>query len=115
MFKVDFYTSPSNESPVEEFLDLCQPSLRSKILRQLMYVEGYGLNPAIPNIRKITNTSLWELRILGKDNVGIICISITERQILVLHIFRKKKQKTPIKEINTALRRYNEYLTRDIQ
>jgi len=113
MYKVSFYTPQSKVSPIKVFLDSCQPSLRTKILRQLKYVEGYGLDPAIPNIKKITGTSLWELRILGRDNIRIICVSLSDKEVKVLNIFKKKKQKTPAKELNLALKRYREYLTYD--
>lgn len=106
MYQVSFYTPKGKSSPIKEFLDSCQPSLRSKVLRQLKYVEEFGLNPAIPNIKKITGTSLWELRILGKDNIRIVCVSLPEKEVKVLHIFEKKRQKTPAKELNLALKRY---------
>ena len=108
MYKVSFYAPLGKTSPIKKFLDSCQPSLRTKIIRQLKYLEEYGLNPAIPNIKKITNTSLWELRVLGRDNIRIICVSQPERDVKVLHIFRKKKQKTPTNELNVALKRNRE-------
>ena len=110
MHKVGFYTPRGRASPVKKFLDSCRFSLRAKILRQLKYVEEYGLNPTIPNIRKITRTPLWELRILGKDNIRIICMTLSGKKVKVLHIFKKKKQKTPTKEINIALKRRQEIL-----
>jgi len=110
MYTVNFYTPPGKISPIREFLDSCQPSLRTKILRQLKYVEEYGLNPAIPNIRKVVNTPFWELRILGRDNIRIICIPLSGKEVKVLHIFKKKKQKTPAKEVDRALRRHREVL-----
>ena len=110
MYKVSLYTPQDKISPIKEFLNYCQTSLRTKILRQLKYVEEYGLNPAIPNIKKIINTSLWELRVLGKDNIRIICVSQPGKGVKVLHIFRKKKQKTPTNELNVALKRGKEVL-----
>lgn len=110
MYGITFYAPQGKTSPIKKFLDSCQLSLRTKILRQLKYVEEYGLNPAIPNIKKITSTSLWELRILGTDNIRIICVSQPEKEVKVLHIFRKKKQKTPINELNIALKRNREVL-----
>ncbi|MBL7159734.1 type II toxin-antitoxin system RelE/ParE family toxin [Candidatus Microgenomates bacterium] len=105
MYKISFYTPQNKVPPIKKFLDSCQPSLRSKILRQLKYVEEYGLSPAIPNIRKVIGAPLWELRILGRDNIRIICTSLLGKEVKVLHIFKKKKQKIPTKEINIALRR----------
>ena len=110
MYKIRFYDPQSKISPIKKFLDTCQPSLRTKILRQLKYVEEYGLSPAIPNIRKITSSSLWELRILGRDNIRIICVSLPDKEVKVLHVFRKKKQKTPTNELNIALKRCREVL-----
>ena len=110
MYVVSFYTPLGKVSPTKEFLDSCQPSVRAKILRQLKYVEEFGLNQAILNLKKITNTPLWELRILGKDNVRVVCVSQPGKVVRVLHIFVKKKQKTPAKELNIALTRYKEVL-----
>jgi phage-related protein len=110
MYRISFYTPVGKISPIKQFLDSCQQSLRAKILRQLKYVQEYGLNSAIPNLKKITHTPLWELRILGKDNIRIICISLPNREVKVLHLFKKKKQKTPLKELNLTLKRYQEVL-----
>ena len=110
MYKIRFYDPQGKISPIKEFLDTCQSSLRTKILRQLKYVEEYGLSPAIPNIKKITSTPLRELRILGRDNIRIICVSLPDKEVKVLHVFRKKKQKTPTNELNIALKRYREVL-----
>src|SRR3990170_4868004 len=105
MYKVSFYTPSGKISPIKEFLNSTYESLRSKILRQLKYVQEFGLTSSIPNLRKLTNTSLWELRILGRDNIRIICASLPNKEAKVLHIFAKKKRKTPQKEITLALRR----------
>ena len=110
MYEVSFYSPSRKTSPIKKFLDSCQPKLRVKILRQLQYVQEYGLTPAIPNLRKITKTPLWELRILGKDNIRIFCASLPKNEVIVLHIFRKKKQKTPVKELNLAFKRYQEII-----
>ena len=110
MFNVAFYTPSGKASPIKKFLDSCPPKLRVKVLRQFQYVQEFGLSPAIPNLKKITKTSLWELRILGRDNVRIICAPLPKKEVKILHIFRKKKQKTPAKELNLALKRYQEVL-----
>jgi|SRR3989344_2925793 len=113
MFTVSFYTPKGKKSPISKYLNRCNEALRAKVLRQLKYVQEYGLTPAVPNLRKLTGTPLWELRILGKDNVRIVCVSLTGKNVKVLHIFTKKKQKTPQKELNVAIKRLDE-LTDDI-
>lgn len=108
MYTTSFYTPLNKLSPVKEFLDSSTELLRTKILRQLKYVQEFGLTRAVPNLKKLTNTPLWELRILGKDNIRIFCVSLPNKEIKVLHIFAKKKQKTPQREIDIALRRFQE-------
>lgn len=112
MYKTTFYTPSEKLSPIQKFLNSTNESLRAKILRQLKYVQEFGLTPCIPNLRRLTSTPLWELRILGKDNIRIICASLANKEVKILHIFSKKKQKTPLKEISLALHRYKEVQTR---
>jgi len=114
MYKVSFYTPSGKTSPIKEYLDSTNESVKSKILRQLKYVQEFGLTPPVPNLRKLTNTSLWEARILGKDNIRIICASLPNREIKILHIFSKKKPKTPQKEISLAVKRYKEVTQRSL-
>jgi len=110
VFVVDFYFQDGKVSPITKFLDLCDVKLRTKILRQLKYVEICGLNQAIPNLRKLINTPLWEVRILGRDNIRIICGNLKDRKVVVLSIFRKKTAKTPAIELTKALERYKKVL-----
>ena len=105
MYKVTFYTEKDKRSPISDFLDSCGDISRAKILRQLKYIQEFGLTPKVPNLRKVTGTSLWELRILGKDNIRIFCVNQPGKEIKVVHIFKKKKQKTPQKEISIAQKR----------
>lgn len=104
-FKVIYYISPSGRIPVKEFLDTAGTKLKTKALRILMTIEEYGLQAIIPHVKKLTGTSLWEIRILGGDNVRILFVTQLERQILLLHAFIKKTNKTPAKEIAIALKR----------
>ena len=111
MDKTSFYTKPNGKSPIKEFLNKSNEALRTKILRQIKYIQEYGLTPSIPNLKKISGIPFWEIRILGKDNVRIFCTSLPNKEVKILHIFAKKKQKTPLKEINLALQRYKEVMS----
>ena len=75
-----------------------------------MNIQEYGLSVAIPHIKKLTGTSLWEIRILGNDSIRLLYVVIDKDGILVLHGFIKKSQKTPYKEIDIATSRYKQYL-----
>lgn len=106
-WKVIYYVSSSGNNPVKEFLDA---NLKTKVkaLRIFSNIEEYGLTSVIPHIKKLTGTPLWEIRILGEDSTRILYITRSGKQILLLHAFVKKTDKTPLKEINVALGRLRE-------
>lgn len=106
MYKVYFYTQKDGKSPVLEFLESCQKTLRVKISKQIKVLQDFGLTTGNPYLRKLAGTPLWESRILGRDNTRIISVALIGRKIVILNIFRKKSQKTPLKEIQLSVKRY---------
>ena len=112
MTKIIYYTTINGENPVDDFLNSLNKKQQSKILRILINIETYGLITVIPHIKKLTGTLLWEIRILGHDNIRVLYISVAKRDVLLLHGFIKKTQKTTSKELNTALKRLNDYQER---
>lgn len=106
---VVYYTSPTNQNPVKDFLDSLRPSQKSKIFRILRHFEEFGPEAIIPHTKKLTGTPLWEIRILGKDNIRILYVAWQKENILVLHAFLKKKQKTPARDIGLALSRLKDW------
>ena len=110
-WKVIYYISSSGDNPVKNFLD-AHLKAKVKALRIFFNIEEYGLTSVIPHIKKLAGTSLWEIRILGEDSVRILYVSKQEKQIVLLHAFVKKTDKTPLKEINIGLIRLKDILTR---
>lgn len=106
-WKVIYYISASGENHVKSFLD-ARPKAKLKALRILSHIEEYGLEVAIPHIKKLTGTLLWEIRILGEDSIRILYVTKQEKTVYLLHAFVKKTDKTPKKDIDTALNRLNE-------
>ncbi len=111
-WKVIYYISASGDNPVSDFLDTLETQTQSKLLRVLHNIREYGLQSVIPHIKKLSGTPFWEIRVLGKDNVRVVYVIPAQLQVLVLHGFVKKSQKTPPKELETAMKRYNEYAIR---
>lgn len=62
-------------------------------------MELYGLEGAHPYVKKLTGTSLWEIRILGGDSIRIFYVTMKIKTFFLLHAFKKKSQKTPSKEL----------------
>lgn len=52
---------------------------------------------------------LWEMRMNGKDGIARAAyITATRKRVVVVHVFAKKSQKAPRREIEYALRRAKE-------
>jgi len=67
----------------------------------------------MPHTRSL-DKGLFELRVKGKEGIGRIfyCIRIGKR-IVMLHVFIKKSQKTPKKELEIAIKRMKEVIEND--
>ncbi len=111
-WKIIYYTSLSGNNPVSDFLDTLESNSQTKLLRILHNIEEYGLDSVIPHIKKLSGTPFWEIRILGQDSIRVIYVVPAKFEVLVLHGFKKKTQKTPLKEFKTASSRYQEYTLR---
>lgn len=113
-WQVIYYISPSGNNPIDDFLESLSENQQSKLIRIFHYIKEYGLQSVIPHIRKLSGTPFWEIRILGHDNIRTIYVVPKEQRVLILHGFIKKSPKTPTKEINIALNRFQEYQNRAI-
>ena len=102
--KVKFYQK-NNKSPVQEYILKCQKPVREKIIRQIRYLQEYGLRPEVLDLKKLRGYPLWEIRIIGKDNIRLLCCQNTNT-VHMLHIFAKKTMKTSLKDLNLGLSRY---------
>lgn len=114
MTKIVYYTKVSGESPPRRFIESLSVKQIKKVARILAYIEEYGLTSAIPHLKKLTGTPLWEIRILGQDNIRVFYAVISEDSIVLLHGFIKKSQETPQKEIALALSRFTEWKSREV-
>lgn len=108
-WEIDYYETPQGSSPAFEFIQNLDPKTKSKVIGAMDLLKNLGTLVGPPHSKKITGTPLWELRILGSDNIRIFYVAVINRKFLLLHAFQKKKQKTDRKEIKTAIDRLNEY------
>lgn len=108
MGRVIYYISKTGENPVNKFLDSLQKSQKAKVFRVFQNIEIYGLSSILPHVKKLIGAPLWEIRIVGKDNIRVLYVTIDREDVFVLHAFQKKTQKTERKEILTALKRLSE-------
>lgn len=66
-------------------------------------------NVGMPHIRHVDG-KLWEIRMTGRDGIGrAIYAARTGKLLTVLHVFIKKTQKTPRKNIEIAHERLRSF------
>jgi len=113
MYEIIYYESFKENYPVFEFISSQHPKEQAKILREIDLLQRFGLSLGMPHLRKIKNTNLWELRIMHSSNIfRIIFKDLDKKTFLLLHGFQKKQEKTPKREIDTALKRLIKYFER---
>lgn len=111
-WKIELYENARGEKPVDTFFDSLNKKANLKIVRAFELLETFGIEGGYPHVKKLAGTELWEYRILGSDSIRILYVTLTSKIFLILHGFKKKKQKTPSKEIRIAEERLQEYKLR---
>lgn len=87
--------------------------LLARYLRLSELLTEFGPNLGMPHTR-VVGDGLIELRIKGPEGIArAMYCCMARRRIVVLHVFIKKDQKTPRRELETARRRYKEVLDRE--
>ena len=83
--------------------------LQSKYLRTVDLLETYGVELGGTSLTKAMGDGLFEIRIKAQEGIGraFFCYRCGH-EILILHAFIKKTQKTPTKELDLALQRLSE-------
>jgi len=105
-WNIKYYTTSRGDAPVFIFLSSLAEKSRAKIVHTIALLQEYG--PIIqPPYAKKLQPNLWELRSSGKEPIRVLYTKY-KQVFYLLHIFKKKTNKTPRKEINTALDRINE-------
>lgn len=111
-WKILYYKTFQGADPVYEFINSLDGKIKSKIINTIDLLEEFGIGLGLPHAKKLTGTSLWELRVLGSNNIRIFYVAVIGKNFLLLHGFQKKKQKTDRREIKIATDRLKEYMSR---
>ena len=102
-WKVVYFESARGERFVKEFIDKEKPIVLGKYIGLIDFLAEYGPFLSGKYTKKIKN-GLYELRITGKEQIRIF-YTVRQGEIILLHAFKKKTQKTPIRELETAILR----------
>lgn len=92
-----------DENEAEKFLKSIDKNRISKLLKNIDTLAKYGKTLSMPYAKKLEK-DLWELRISGKQNIRAI-YTFKNNQIIILCLFLKKSNKTPIQILGLARNR----------
>lgn len=115
-FEITFYKEISGKSPIEEFLLKLAKSNKILVEKSKQGIEklknrAYHREP----LSKHIESGLWELRIKSSTDILRIFYTFDKGKIIILlHIFVKRKQKTPLNELEIARKRMREVKMRII-
>jgi len=94
---------------VKAALDALAPDIRARFARIVELIQAHGLERVREPYVKHLEGPVWEMRMKGKDGIARAAyVTASGRRVVVVHVFEKKTQRTPRREIETALRRAKE-------
>ena len=104
-WEVKMFTTQNGKVPVAEFIEKQEAKAQADISRLISLLKKYGTHLGMPHSKRLNNI-LSELRIRGKNEIRVF-YGYRHQTIYILHIFKKKTDKIPHKEIAIALNRYS--------
>ena len=106
IISVDFYKQENGKEPVREWLKSLKKGERRAIGEDIKMVqEGWPLGrPLVGNLGK----GLWEVRSTLPNTIARVLFVMHEGQMVLVHGFIKKTQKTPSQDLEIGLKRAKE-------
>jgi phage-related protein len=102
-WKILLFETSRGEKPVERFINSLNSNTTAKVIHSTDLLEKHGNLLRMPHSKRLVK-GLYELRVKGKEEIRIM-YTYRSRNIYLLHAFKKKSQKTPKREMATALKR----------
>ncbi len=94
---------------VRSELEAMPRDIIASFLRISRLIESMGLEQVREPYVKHLEGPLWEMRMKGRDGIARAAyVTAKGQRVIVVRVFQKKKQKTPRREIELALRRAKE-------
>jgi phage-related protein len=111
-WRVVFYVDTQGNELVREFLERLDPRTQARFAWSIEQLRLRNVQARPPLVRHLEG-KLWELREESNTNIyRLFYVFSSGRQIVILYGFAKKSQKTPLREIETALRRLEDFTER---
>lgn len=113
-YQVVYYVDPrTGRKLVQDYLDALPAKVKSRAITYMKMLQANDGRLDEPYARHIVG-SIRELRVdFARDHYRILYFAVIGRRIIMLHAFKKNTPKTPLREIEIALRRHDEFLSRN--
>lgn len=104
---VRFYATASGREPVREWLkDVISEKARKAVGADIKTVQlGWPLG--MPLVRKMEG-GLWEVRVSIPEGIARVLFTVVGAEMVLLHSFVKKSDKTPSEDLEIARKRRDE-------
>lgn len=90
-------------------LSVMPADIRASFRRIVELIGAVGLERVREPYVKHLEGPVWEMRMKGRDGIARAAyVTAKGRRIVIVHVFAKKTQKTPRRDLETALRRAKE-------
>jgi phage-related protein len=108
VLRVVFFRSESNTEPVRDWLKELDTDARKTIGEEIKLIQ-FRWPLGMPYVRKL-QVDLWEVRVrLGGNRTARVLFTIEASEMILLHGFIKKSQKTPPQELEVARARKKQW------
>jgi phage-related protein len=90
-------------------LEALPPDIQASFLRITRLIAAEGIQKIREPYVKHLEGPIWEMRLKGRDGIARAAyVTASGRRVVVIHVFSKKTEKTPRREIEMALKRAKE-------
>ena len=105
IFFMDWTVEFFNEQ-LREKLESLPTDIIASFLRISRMIEGHGLLGMREPYVKHLEGPLWEMRMKGRSGIArAVYVTLKHERVVIVHVFEKKTEKTPHREIDLALKR----------
>lgn len=113
-FDVMLYETSNGDCPVQDFLDSLDDKMAAKMYGMIKLLEEYDPALRMPYSEHLQN-GIFELRAkVSSNTTRVLYFFYVNKKIILTNGFVKKTQKTPKKELLTAMKYKKDYYDREV-
>ncbi|MFC1594120.1 type II toxin-antitoxin system RelE/ParE family toxin [Candidatus Omnitrophota bacterium] len=111
-FECLYFKTGSGRSPVEIFINRLDFKTQRKFFVKIAWLQEYGPRLSAPHAKKVDD-DIYEFRFLSEEGAIRILYFFYKNKIILLNGFKKKTNKIPKRDLETAKTRKEEFLNRE--